>query len=166
MRNQLLSVRQSLGLVLVVALLAVSGTAVRADPTELSDPAITVTPVNPENLASQGAATVGSVPIATQTWEEHMKDVIRRLYEQLHGNPADVANKPIKTAATALMLRYSLFGMPEGLTADELAQFERDAQELSQCAEWEPGPTDGISYALVVTLHDLGKTLYSAASMY
>ena len=147
MRNRQLSVRQSLCFVLVAGLLAVSGTTVRADPEVL--------PTSPNQVA-----------VGTQTWDEHMREVIRRLYQQIGGNPAELDGKPIKSATLILTTRFTLFGLPNDLSADDLAQIEKDSLDLAQCAEWEPGPTEGTSYALIVALHDVGKAIYVASLAY
>lgn len=147
MRNRLLSVRQSLGCLFISFCLITGSHAVQADV-----------------LPQSGALSAALPP--TQVWNERAKELIRRMYQQLGGIPSELDEKPLKTSALMLEAKYTLFGLPPGLTADALAQLERDAHELADCAEWEPGPPDGTSYSLIVLMHDIGKAVHAAAVAY
>lgn len=147
MRNRRLSVRQTIGFVVVAAGLVAGVNAVQDDPTP-----------------QMGAYAQSTVP--SQSWNERMLDRIRRLYIEIGGNPADLEDKTIKVASTMVSLRFTLFGLPHDLTADRLTEIERLSAEIATCAEWEPGPPDGTSYALVVNLYSLGKTINAATLTY
>lgn len=162
MRNSLLSVRHSLGLVVMGALSIIGGTAVQADPPTQTNMAGQTT----QTTSLTDTSTLNQAITPTQTWDDHAEEILRRLYQRLGGNPGDVANKPVKSMALMVSLRFTIYGLPNGLTADDLAGIESDAQELANCAEWEPGPPDGTSYTLIVLMHDLGKTVYAAALVY
>lgn len=123
----------------------------------------------PMTLAEPGT-NVG-LPSAThalppqQSWEERMRDVIRRLREKL-GNPNANTPVPLKDAAIALRSNFDAYGLPAGLTAADLQEMSADAAELANCAELDPKPPADTEYALVVYLHDLGLSLQKAIDSY
>jgi hypothetical protein len=147
MRNRRLSVRQTLGFVVVAAGLVAGANAVQDDPT-------------PQMGAyAQASAT-------SPSWEARMLEHLRRLFIEMGGNPADFDGAPLKTAGAMVSLRFTLFGLPPDLTAGQLAEIEQISAEVAACATWEPGPPEGTSYDLIVFLHDLGKAINGAAVVY
>lgn len=144
MRNRLFGVRQAIGFLALAACLSPVGSAVQ-----------------PQYIPQTGASALAVPP--TQTWEERLREVLLRVNLKLGGDQAAISALPLKTAAIAVNTQFLLFGLLEGLTASELEQLERDALELADCAEWEPGPPAGTSYGVIVLLHDLGKAVHAAA---
>lgn len=111
------------------------------------------------------SATLNQTVPPAQTWDERMAEIIRRMRERM-GDPVANVPVPLKTGADALRARLELYGFPPDLTAADLEEMSADATELADCADLEPTPPYGTSYALIVYLHDLGKDLQSATSMY
>lgn len=122
-------------------------------------------------LASAAVPPVSvSVPAATtlpptQTWDERMQEIIRRVREKL-GDMAGNTPVPLKVAAEALRTRFDANGLPSNLTEIDLQEMSADAAELANCAELDPKPPADTSYALVVFLHDLGLALEKAIEQY
>lgn len=100
------------------------------------------------------------------TWEDYMREILKRVHERLGGNPDALAGLPLKSALSVVKLEFALYGLPSGLTPIDLEQIDADAMLLIDCAETDPPPPDGTSYSLIVNLHDLGKQIYTAASDY
>ncbi len=100
-----------------------------------------------------------------QTWEERMREVIRRLRVKL-GDPDANTPVPLKNAAFALRADLNEYGLPAGLAAGDLQEMSADAADLANCAELDPKPPADTEYALVVYLHDLGLSLQKAIETY
>ncbi|MFT3684419.1 MAG: hypothetical protein QM783_05735 [Phycisphaerales bacterium] len=147
MRIQQICARAAVLCVFCAALSIAGGAATRADEPVLSQ--ASNTPVEP----------------ATETWEEHARELIRRLMFKVNGTPL-AAGATLKAEVLALQTQFLLFGLPRGLTADEITQIERDAVELTNCADWDPGPPFGSSYGLIVLMHDVGAAINKSAVNY
>jgi hypothetical protein len=148
MRIPQFCVRTIVGCVVGASLVTAGGASARAD-----DPAVTPITTIPADSP-------------TQDWDEHMREVLRRLYGELGGNPVDLDGKTLKMSTAIVNTQYYLFGIPSGLLAGQITQLENDGLELANCAEWGAGPPEGTDYKLIITMHDLGKAIYGAAQAY
>ena len=106
--------------------------------------------------------TLIQVGSTDQTWEERMREVIRRLRVKM-GDPTANVPAPVKTSAVALRVFYDLHGLAPHLSAADLEEMSADAAELADCADFAPEGTD---YSLVVFMHDLGMDLVKSLAAY
>jgi hypothetical protein len=104
------------------------------------------------------------VPVAP-TWDDRMKEIIRRMREKM-GDPTANIPVPLRVSATALRAWFDLNGLPPELTANDLQEMSADATDLANCADFDPKPPFGTSYSLIVFLHDVGKDLGKAIDGY
>ncbi|MBY0308463.1 MAG: hypothetical protein K2Q09_06950 [Phycisphaerales bacterium] len=105
-------------------------------------------------------------PPPCSTWEDHLKQLLRQMYQTLGGDLADLDRLDAKSATMAVQARLTLFGLPSGLNADALASIENHGVELANVADWNPPPPEGTSYGLIVLIHDLGKTIVAMVENY
>lgn len=98
------------------------------------------------------------------TWEDRVREAIRRLREA--GGFPPRPPKPVKAEVEELRADFDSTGLAPGLTAADLFQVETEATTLMNCAELEEKPPAGTDYALVVSIHNLGKEILNAAINY